>query len=259
MRRRPSRVGLSRREGAALLVAIATWLAAGPSAAAETIVAVAANFAQPAEEIAAAFAEATGDAVVLSFGATGALYAQITQGAPFAVFLAADGKRPAAAIDEGHGVAGTAVTYAAGKPALYSPSIDVSDGEAVLRAGDFTHLAVAEPGAAPYGAAAMEVLAALGLADALAPKIVSGETVSQTLQFVDSGNAEIGFVALSQVVDKPAWQVWVVPAELHTPIRQDAVLLTPGADDAVANAFLDFLSGAVAHTIIARYGYDIVD
>lgn len=243
------------------LAAIATWLvlAAVPSAAGETIVAVAANFAQPAEEIAAAFTAATGDTVVLSFGATGALSAQIAQGAPFTLFLAADAKRPALAIEEGYGVAGTAFTYAIGTPALYSPSIDLTDGAAVLSAGGFTHLAIAEHGAAPYGAAAMEALGALGLTDALAPKLVTGENISQTLQFIDSGNAELGFVALSQVVDKPAAQVWVVPAELHTPIRQDAVLLTAGVDDAVAKAFIEFLQGAEAHAIIERYGYDVAD
>src|SRR5690606_12785653 len=150
-----------------------------PAAAAETTVAVAANFTAPAEEIAAAFAEATGDKVVLSFGATGALYAQIAQGAPFTVFLAADDKRPAMAVEEGFGVAGTVFTYAIGRLVLYSPTIDVTDGEAVLRAGAFTHVAIAEAGAAPYGAAAMEALAALGLSDAITPKLVTGENISQ--------------------------------------------------------------------------------
>lgn len=234
-------------------------LSATPLYAAETIVAVAANFTQPAEEIAAAFTAATGDSIVLSFGATGALYAQITQGAPFTVFLAADDVRPTTAVAEGFGVDGTVFTYAIGKSVLYSPSIDLGDGAAVLRAGDFEHIAIAEPGAAPYGAAAMEVLAALGLTDAIAPRIVTGENISQTQQFVDSGNAELGFVALSQVVDRPSGQVWIVPADLYTPIRQDAVLLKTGEDDAVARAFIDFLKGGEAHEVIARYGYDIAD
>lgn len=237
------------------LAGILLLLAASPADSAETLVAVAANFVAPAEEIAAAFAAATGDTVVLSFGATGALYAQITQGARFTVFLAADSVRPATAVAEGHGVDGTAFTYAIGKLALYSPAIDLSDGEAVLRAGRFTHLAIAEPGAAPYGAAAIEVLAGLDIAGAVASRLVTGETISQTLQFIDSGNAELGFVALSQVVDKPGEQIWVVPGELYAPMRQDAVLLEAGEDDPVARAFLDFLKGEQARAIIERYGY----
>src|SRR5690606_24092350 len=133
-----------------------------------------------------AFHDATGDTVVLSYGSTGALYAQITQGAPFAVFLAADETRPAEAVREHLVVEGSGFTYAVGKVVLYSPSIDVSDGAQVLRDGDFTHLAIAEAGAAPYGAAAMGALDALGLAAAIKPKVVTGENISQTLQFVDS-------------------------------------------------------------------------
>jgi molybdate transport system substrate-binding protein len=230
---------------------------AAPAAAAQTTVAVAANFARPAEEIAAAFYAETGDTVLLSFGATGALYAQITQAAPFTVFLAADDKRPAAAVADGLGVAGTVFTYAVGKLVLYSPAIDLAGGEAVLEAGGFAHLAIADPAAAPYGAAAVEVLDALGLSGAVAPKLVTGENISQTQQFIDSGNAELGFLALSQVIGRPPSQVWRVPAEFHTPIRQDAVLLRAGENDPVAKAFIEFLKGDAAHAIIERYGYDI--
>jgi molybdate transport system substrate-binding protein len=240
-------------------VVVAAAGLAGPVGAAETAVAVAANFTAPAEEIGAAFTAKTGDSIVFSFGATGALYAQITQGAPFTVFLAADNKRPTTAVSEGFGVEGTEFTYAVGKSALYSPSLDVTDGKVVLEANGFSHLALAEPTAAPYGAAAMEVLGHLGLADAVAPKIVTGENISQTLQFIDSGNAELGFVARSQVVGKPANQVWLVPAELYTPILQDAVLLKTGADDAVATAFVDFLKGEEARAIIEKYGYGFAD
>lgn len=242
-----------------LVLALSLGPAAAPALAAETAVAVAANFTQPAEEIAEAFTAATGDTVVLSFGATGALYAQITQAAPFTVFLAADNQRPATAVEEGLGVEGTVFTYAVGKSVLYSPTIDVTDGEAVLRGGDFTHIAIAEPGAAPYGAAAMEVLAALDLTEAVTPKIVTGENISQTLQFIDSGNAELGFVALSQVIDKPASQVWTVPAELYTPILQDAVLLKTGENDPVAQAFVEFLKGEEARAVIEKYGYGLAD
>lgn len=245
---------LGRLGGLALL---ALGLAAGEATAAEVSVAVAANFTRPAEQIAAAFEAKTGDRVVLSTGSTGGLYAQIAQGAPFAVFLAADDKRPAQAVAEGHGVAGTVFTYAIGKTVLYSPGTDVTDGEAVLRNGDFEHIAVADPASAPYGAAAMQVIAALGLADALAPRIVTGENITQTLQFVESGNAELGFVALSQVVDKPAQEVWHLPQELDVPIRQDAVLLATAASDPTAKTFIEFLRSAEVKTIIQRYGYEV--
>ena len=235
---------------------VLAMLWAARATAADTLVAVAANFTSPAEEIAAAFNTATGHKVVLSFGATGALYAQITQGAPFSVFLAADDRRPRTAVDEGFGVAGSVFTYAVGKSVLYSPTIDVTDGAQVLAGGAFEHVAIAEPGAAPYGAAALDALAALGLSEAIAPKLVTGENISQALQFIDSGNAELGFVALSQVVDEPARQVWRVPTELYTPILQDAVLLTTGRDDEVAKAFLAFLGGPEATAIIEAYGYE---
>ena len=231
--------------------------AAGPGFAAETLVAVAANFTQPAEEIAAAFEASTGDSVVLSFGATGGLYTQITQGAPFTVFLAADDKRPAQAVAEGFGIDGTAFTYAVGKVVLYSPGIDVGDGEAVLRGNDFQHIAIADPKTAPYGTAAMQVLDALGLTDVVSAKFVTGENISQTQQFVESGNAELGFVALSQVIGKPATQTWTVPTELYSPIQQDAVLLKMGENDPVARAFIEFLKGETARAIIERYGYEL--
>jgi molybdate transport system substrate-binding protein len=237
-------------------------LAAGSSApvlAAETPVAVAANFTKPAEEIAAAFTAKTGDAVLLSFGATGQFYTQITQGAPFTVFLSADNKRPMQAVTEGLGVEGTVFTYAVGKSVLYSPTIDVTDGEAVLRAGGFQHIAIADPKAAPYGAAAIEVMARFGLTEALTPKIVTGENITQTQQFINSGNAELGFVALSQVVDKPASQVWQVPVDAYSPILQDAVLLKTGENDEVAKAFLEFLKGDEARAIIEKYGYAIAN
>lgn len=230
---------------------------AAPVLGAETTVAVAANFTKPAEDIAAAFNAKTGDTVLLSFGATGALYAQITQAAPFTVFLSADNKRPATAVKDGLGVEGTVFTYAVGKSVLYSQTLDLTDGEAVLKAGAFQHVSIADPKTAPYGAAAMEVINRLGLAGVIAPKIVTGENITQALQFVDSGNAAIGFVALSQVIDKPATEVWRVPAEYYSPILQDAVLLKTGENDAVAKAFVEFLKGDEATAIIEKYGYGI--
>ena len=228
-----------------------------PAQAGEVSVAVAANFTRPAEEIGAAFTASTGDTVVFSFGATGALYAQITQAAPFEVFLSADNKRPAQAVTEGYAVEGTVFTYAVGKVVLYSPTIDVTDGAAVLSANAFQHIAIADPQTAPYGAAALETLAKLGLTDAVSAKAVTGENISQTLQFVDSGNAELGFVALSQVIGKPESQVWPVPAEDYSPIRQDAVLLKAGEGAPAAVAFMAFLQGPEAADIIRKYGYDL--
>ena len=239
------------------IVGLVLAFAAAPVIGAETTIAVAANFTKPAEEIAAAFNARTGDTVLLSFGATGALYAQITQAAPFTVFLSADDKRPATAVKEGFGVAGTVFTYAIGKSVLYSPTLDVTDGETVLKAGAFQHVSIADPKTAPYGAAAMEVIDRLGLADAMAPKIVTGENITQALQFVDSANAEVGFVALSQVIDRPSTQVWRVPAEYYSPILQDAVLLKTGENDGVAKAFVEFLQGDEARAIIEKYGYDV--
>lgn len=223
--------------------------------AAEVSVAVAANFTKPAEEIGKAFTAKTGDTVSFSFGATGALYTQATQGAPFEVFLSADNKRPAQAVKDGIGVEGTVFTYAIGALVLYSPSLDVTDGGAVLAANGFQHIAIADPKTAPYGAAALEAIDKLGLTAALAPKQVVGENISQTLQFIESGNAELGFVALSQVVGRPANQVWTVPAEDHSPILQDAVLLKTGESDPAAKAFVDFLKGEEARAIIAKFGY----
>jgi molybdate transport system substrate-binding protein len=221
---------------------------------AETVnVAVAANFTAVAEELAPLFTVATGHEVIYSFGATGLLYAQIAQGAPFAVFLAADTARPAQTVAEGLAVEGSAFTYAIGALALYSTSLDLSDGAAVLAAGQFDKLAVADPATAPYGRAAMQAIEALGLAGAIAPKLVTGENISQALQFIESGNAALGFVAASQVVGKSS--VWLVPAELHEPIRQDAVLLKVGEANPAATAFMDFLKSDAAVAVIEASGY----
>ena len=225
-----------------------------PQAHAETAsVAVAANFTAVAEKLAEAFKAETGDEVTLSFGATGALYTQITQGAPFDILLAADDTRPAKAVADGLGVEGSVFTYAVGSLALYSTSIDLTDGEAVLKADAFAKIAIADPKTAPYGQAAIESLTKLGLLEAVTPKFVTGENITQTLQFVDSGNAEVGFVAASQVLGKE--HVWIVPAELHEPIKQDAVLLKTGADNKAATGFLDFLKSDAALAVIEASGY----
>ncbi|WP_461382653.1 molybdate ABC transporter substrate-binding protein [Devosia indica] len=222
-------------------------------AGAETVnVAVAANFTSVAEQLAAVFKAESGHEVVLSFGATGQLYAQISQAAPFDVFLAADTARPERAIAEGLAVAGSFFIYAEGRLALYAPGLDA---EKTLLADTFSRIAIAEPDAAPYGQAAIETLQALGLYDAIAAKLVTGANISQTLQFVDSGNAELGFVAASQVLGKDS--VWLVPADLHQPIAQGAVLLSYGADNAAALAFLDFLRRDAAVAVIEAAGYSV--
>ncbi|MFC0008691.1 molybdate ABC transporter substrate-binding protein [Devosia nitrariae] len=237
-------------------VVLALLSAVSPSPAhAETVtIAVAANFTALAEDLAEMFAAQTGHEPVLSFASTGQLYAQITQGAPYEVFLAADNERPRIAIEQGLAVAGTAFTYAVGRLVLYSPTLDVSAGEVVLQE-PFSKLAIADPAAAPYGAAAIETLEALGLYEAIKGRLVTGENISQTLQFVETGNAELGFVAASQVVGRP--HQWLVPADFHQPIRQDAVLLKAGETNPAAVAFLDFLRSGEAVALIEAAGYDV--
>lgn len=230
----------------------------GPAQAAETQVAVAANFTEPARHIAQAFKARTGHKATLSFGSSGQFYAQIANGAPFQVFLSADVERPQKAEADGLAVPGTRFTYATGRLALYSRTPGVVDGRgAVLSAGRFDKLAIADPKAAPYGLAAVETLRKLGLYDRLAPKIVQGSSITQAYQFVETGAAEVGFVALSQVAAVKGGSRWVVPETLHTPIDQQAVLLKTGADSAAARAFLQFLKGPEARAIIKRYGYQV--
>ena len=237
----------------ALLGGVLLGLLLVPQAYADsTNVAVAANFTAVAEELAPLFKAETGHDVTYSFGATGQLYTQISQGAPFEVFLAADDERPTKAVADGFGVDGTVFTYAIGALALYSTVLDVTDGKAALE-GPFDKLAIADPAAAPYGRAAVEALTALGLYEAVTPKLVTGENISQTLQFIESGNAELGFVAASQVIGKDS--VWIVPADLYEPIRQDAVLLKTGAENPAALAYVEFLKGDTARTVIEAAGY----
>lgn len=227
--------------------------------AAEVKVAVAANFTEPVKEIGALFEKATGHKPVFSFGPTGGFYNQITQAAPFEVFLAADDTTPAKTIKGGYGVEGTAFTYATGKLVLYSKTEGLKLGEQALRDGKFTKIAIANPKTAPYGTAAVETMQKLGVYDALKGKIVEGNNIAQTFQFVDTGNAEVGFVAYSQVALKTGGSRWVVPGNLHETIAQDAVLLKTGANNEAAKAFLTFLKGPEARKIIEKYGYGFVD
>jgi molybdate transport system substrate-binding protein len=225
----------------------------------EVKVAVAANFAGPMERICADFTRDTGHTVLVSVGSTGKFYAQIRNGAPFEILLAADQATPQKLQDEGLAVEGQRFTYAVGKLVLYSARPGYVDaGGEVLRKGQFQHLAIANPATAPYGAAALEAIKALGLFDAVQAKFVQGDSIGQAYEFAATGNAELGFVALSQVAPpgKPAagsW--WVLPQALYTPIRQDAVLLKGAAAHAAARALMDYLKSDKARSVISAYGY----
>lgn len=241
------------------VIAMIFTLAAQHAGAAQTNVAVAANFTDAAKEIAAAFKAKTGHEAILSFGSSGQLFTQITQDAPFQLFLSADDERPKKAVADGLGVPGSVFTYAIGKLVLWSKQPGLVKGEATLKSADFNKLSICNPVAAPYGAAAVETMRSLKLYDALQPKFVVGANITQAYQFVETGNAEIGFVALSQVVDDKSGSRWMVPQNLYAPIRQDAVLLKKGASNEAATAFMGFLKGPEATAIIERYGYEIGD
>jgi molybdate transport system substrate-binding protein len=240
-----------------IALALAALLAPAAAFAADLQVAVAANFTEPASEIARAFKAATGHTAVLSFGSSGQFYAQISHGAPFDVFLSADADRPQAAERAGLGVAGTRFTYAVGRLALYSKTPGLVDGHgAVLRSGRFRKLAIADPAAAPYGAAAVQILTKLGVYNVARSKIVTGSSIAQAFQFVDTGAADLGFVAYSQVIRLHGGSRWLVPAADHAPIEQQAILLEPGRDNPAARAFLTFLKGPQASALIRKYGYE---
>lgn len=233
-------------------------LAATPTLAADTQVAVAANFTEPAKAIAAAFKARTGHTATLSFGASGQFYTQIAHGAPYEVFLSADAERPLKAEQEGLSVPGARFTYAVGRLVLYSTTPGLVDPKgAVLGSGKFEKLAIADPTAAPYGGAAVETMRRLKVYDAVAPKIVKGASIAQAYQYVATGNAELGFVALSQVIDQPGGSRWLVPAADHAPIQQQAVLLRTGEKNPAARAFMTFLKSPAAVAIIKRYGYQV--
>jgi molybdate transport system substrate-binding protein len=229
------------------------------ASAAQTTIAVAANFTDAAKEIAMAFKARTGHEAVLSFGSSGQFYAQITQEAPFQIFLSADAERPKKIVDDGLGVADSRFTYAIGKLVLWSKDPDRVMAESTLRSAAFLKIAVANPESAPYGAAAIEALKALKLYDTLKARIVEGTSIAQTYQFIATGNAEIGFIALSQIAGNSAGSRWLVPQSLYTPVRQDAVLLKKGESNAAATAFMSFLRGPEARAIIEKYGYAISD
>jgi molybdate transport system substrate-binding protein len=227
----------------------------------EVQVAVAANFTAPIQAIAKEFEKDTGHTLVASFGATGQFYTQIKNGAPFEVFLAADDTTPARLESENEIVKGSRFTYAVGTLALWSAKDGyVDDKGQVLKDNHYTHLSIANPKAAPYGLAATQVLDKLGLTDATKPKIVEGQSIAQAYQFVQTGNAELGFVALSQVFKDgklTGGSAWIVPANLHEPIKQDAVILNKGKDNAAAKALMEYLKGPKAAAVIKSFGYQL--
>lgn len=238
---------------------ILTALLAGAAHADTVSVAVAANFTAPMQKIAAEFAKDTGHKAELSFGATGKFYAQISNGAPFGILLAADDTTPAKIAREGKGVADSRFTYAVGKLVLWSKQDGYVDAQgAVLKTGKFQHVAIANPKLAPYGLAAEQTLTQLGLLEQIKPKFVQGENIGQTYQFAATGNAELGFVALSQVMEDgkiKSGSAWLVPSNMHEPIRQDAIVLNTAKDNAAAKALMDYLRGDKARAIITSYGY----
>lgn len=242
-----------------LILALCGLAFAAAAPAAEVLVAVASNFAAPMARIGEAFTAATGHVLKTSSGSTGKFHAQILAGAPFEVLLAADDETPQKLIAAGQAVPGTAFTYAVGRLVLWSarPGF-VDDRGAVLAGGQFRHLAIANPKTAPYGAAAMQVLQARGLAETLKPRLVTGESIAQAYQFVATGHAELGFVALSQVVGPgkvATGSSWPVPPELHRPIRQDAVLLKAGQGNPAARALLEFLKSEAVRQTLRDFGY----
>lgn len=229
--------------------------------AAEVLVAVAANFAAPMQKIAPLFEQVTGHKAILSFGATGSFYAQIKNGGPFQVLLSADDETPLKLEKEGLGIVGSRFTYATGKLVLWSKQPGkVDDAGHILKTGDFQRLALANPKLSPYGMAAHETLTKLGFLQTVQAKIVQGDNIAQTYQFVFSQNAQLGFVALSQVyADGKIAQgsAWVVPSHLHSPLQQDALLLNAGKNNPAAQALMDYLKSDKAKNIIKAYGYAV--
>ncbi len=243
----------------AILIAALSFIASANAD--EVQVAVAANFTAPMQQIALAFEKATSHKLVASYGATGKFYAQIKNGAPFEVLLSADDETPVKLAKENAAVSATQFTYAKGKIVLWSAKTALVDDKGdVLKRGGFDHLALTNPKLAPYGMAAIEAMKALGVHDALAPTFVTGENLAQTYQFIKSGNALLGFIALSQVMKDGKiieGSAWLVPTSLYQPIKQDVIVLDKGKDKPAATALMQFLKGDQARAIIQSYGYDL--
>ncbi len=246
-----------------LLFALCLIVASSQCYAETTLVAVASNFTKPMTEIAEVFEKVTGHSANLAFGSSGKFVSQIENGGPFEVFLSADTSHPAELEKSGLAVSGSQFTYAIGKLALWSATPGLVDDQGqVLSKGSFKYLALADPKLAPYGAAAMEVMENLNVLDKLQPLFVQGENIAQTYQFISTGNAELGFIALSQVIDNGRianGSGWIVPNNLHKPILQDAILLKKGAENPAAPALLKFIKSLEAQAIIRKYGYDLAN
>lgn len=243
------------------VIAIFTLVFSVRAFADEAHVAVAANFAEPIKTIATELEKTTGHKLKVTLGSTGKLYAQIQNGAPFDVLLAANTETPAALEKAGLAQQGSRFTYATGKLVLWSADAKLVDSKGdVLKNGNFRKLAYAAPKIAPYGAAAVQVIEKLGLTNALTPKLVQGESIGQTFNFVHTGNAELGFVAMSQVLESgklKSGSMWVVPPSLYTPIRQDAVVLQRAANNPAAQALVKLLQSPSMKDLIRSYGYNI--
>jgi molybdate transport system substrate-binding protein len=245
-------------------IAVAALAAFSPSAsAAMTLVAVASDFNKPMTEIAEAFKKATGHEAKLSFGSSGKFFSQIQNGGPFEVYLSASEHYPLELEKSGHAVAGSHFVFAIGKLVLWSARTDLIDGSAkILETDSFQYLAIANPEHAPYGIRAVEVMKNLGIFEKLQPRLVYGENIAQTFQFVSTGNADLGFVALAQVIDVDNGRIgsgsgWLVPDTLHGPFRQMAVLLKTGTDNPASHALLEFLKSPPALAIIKKYGFGL--
>lgn len=242
----------------AVCLLLGSWSGSGAWAG-NTQVAVAANFAAPMQRIAQQFAQDTGHTATLVFGATGQLFANIQHGAPFDLLLAADQHTPQALVQSGLAVAQSRFTYATGRLVLWSAKPNLSLGPDTLKNGNFQRLAMASPALAPYGLAAQQVLASLGVSDAVQQQLVQGSSVTQAFQFVATGNADLGFVALSQVMTNgqlDRGSAWLVPAALHDPIRQDAVLLQRAKGNEAATALIRYLRSAPAQSTLRAFGYE---
>lgn len=230
------------------------------TARAETVnVAVAANFTVPMKTIAEDFEKTSGHKVILSSGSTGKFYAQIKNGAPFDILLAADDKTPIMLENEKAIVPNSRFTYAIGTLVLWSAKAGYVDSKGkILKSLSYQHLSIASPKLAPYGLAAKETLEKLGLWNAVQPRLVQGENIAQAYQFISTGNAELGFVALSQVYKEgkiTSGSGWIVPAKYYNPIRQDAVLLNKGKDNVAASALMHYLKSEPALKVIHSFGY----
>lgn len=235
-------------------------MAATPAVADQILVAVAANFTPPFREIAMEFEQATGHQVRVVSGASGAFYAQIKNGAPFDVFFSADAERPKLLEEEGLGVKNSRFTYAVGRLVLWSPDPSLVKGADTLTSARITHLAIANPKTTPYGMAAIQTMQKLGVWEKLQPRIVMGENLGQAIGFIESGNAELGFVALSQILDPKLngkGARWDVPMDLHEPIKQDVILLVKGRENPGARALMEFIGGPQARAVIEQYGYGL--